>query len=379
MKYVNRVVKDGVEYLYFRKAGLPSVRLKSPMPPEDEEEGSVLEIEVKALLSGALAKALPSSLAGALKRYERSARYLVLGDDTKYEYGLIIKELDADLGNLPCERFVAEYVFKLQEVWAKRGHRAAENRLLILRHALLPSMIAGKLGGDPFAMLPPVPRSREAGEPHKIWPVSVVLSAVQRALKEGKVGLARGIAIGRYAGARRGDIVKMTRRVRKNGRISWLSGKRRVPVDIAEDAALTAVLASTPDHPRSVLLAYNVAGLAYTEDGLGQEIGKIITDLFTEGEIDTDDYNLHGLRHTFGVEAALSGCTDAEGAARMGHRSPNSFARYRRQADRIRLSEHADAKVQALREGDGGGGVQNELQKICQTAPAVVAKARGKN
>lgn len=378
MKYVNRIVgKDGVERLYFRKAGLPSVPLKSPMPPKGQEKGSALEREVSAILGGAPEKPLPRTIKAATRAYElESASWAVLADSTKYEYGLILKEFDADLGDLQQAAFTSDFVFKLQNAWAKRGHRAAENRLVVLRHVLLPYMI--KTGSDPFAMLPAVPRSREADEPHRIWPEGVVHKVIARALRGGKIGLARGVALGRYAGMRRGDLVKVTRAIRKAGKLAWLSGKRRVPVNIEEDAALKIVLDGTSHHPGSVILAYNVAGGAYTEDGFGLEVGKITDELFAEGEIDTAEYNVHGLRHTFGVEAALAGCTDAEGAARMGHKSPSSFAQYRRQADRIRLAANADEKLKQFRERTSNEDLQNDLQNICKTAPSRTAKPRGK-
>lgn len=72
--------------------------------------------------------------------------------------------------------------------------------------------------------------------------------------------------------------------------------------------------------------------------------------LHREGRLDSDRYDLHGLRHTRGVELALAGCGDAEGAAMMGHGSPSSFVQYRRQADSIRLSDAAAARVVRLRE-----------------------------
>lgn len=381
MKYVNRIVKDGVEYLYFRKAGLPSVKLKSPMPAPGEEAGSPLEAEVKALLNLAAEAAepiTPRTIRAATRRYElKDAAFAVLADSTKYEYRLILKEFDADLGDLPLSTFTAEYVFKLQNIWAKRGHRAAENRLVVLRHVLLPHLI--KTGLDPFAMLPAVPRSREAGEPHIIWPTAVVHLVIQRALRDGKVGLARGVALARWAGARRGDVVKLTRRIRQGGKLKWLSGKRRVPVDIVEDASLTTIIENTPNHPRSMVLAYNLAGLAYTEDGFGLEVGKIVTELFEEGVIESDRYTAHGLRHTFGVDRALAGCTDAEGAAQMGHKSPSSFVQYRRQAEKIRLSENADAKMAEFREKTANPALQTDLQNMCKTTPLKAAKARGKN
>lgn len=83
--------------------------------------------------------------------------------------------------------------------------------------------------------------------------------------------------------------------------------------------------------------------------------------LFKAGKLETAAYDVHGLRHTFGVEAALSGCTDAEGAGLMGHSSPASFAIYRRQADRIRLSTAGAEKIAAMRERTSNRGLQNRL------------------
>lgn len=371
MKHVNRVKgRDGVIRLYFRKAGMPSVPLRSAWGSPE------LDAEVDALLGLAPEKPVANTIRAAAREYELGPRFKSLAESTKYEYRLILKELEDDFGALPLSTFTGSYLLKLQETWAERGHRAAENRLVLLRHVLLPNIVRTSL--DPFAALPAVPRSREAGEPHRIWPADVVVRLIERAIAEGKPGIARGVAFGRWAGTRRGDIVKVTRGIRKGGKLAWLSGKRRVPVHIDEDPALTAVLDGTANHPRSMVLAYNAAGRAYTEDGFAQEVGKLLDDLADDGKIDTAAYTLHGLRHTFGVDAALAGCTDAEGAARMGHKSPASFAQYRRQADRIRLSENADAKMTAFRERTSNGELQNDLQNICKTGPKTPAKPRGK-
>ena len=201
-------------------------------------------------------------------------------------------------------------------------------------------------------------------------------------------GLARAVAVARYVGARRGDLVAIPRSARQNGRFQYLSGKRRVRVDIPEDSALASWLDATPDAPPdtprqgrkvkagetpvvTTTLVYNVAGRPYTEDGLGQELAKLVTALKASGKLDSDAHDLHGLRHTRGVELALAGCSDAEGAAMMGHQSASSFAQYRRQADRIRLSDAAAARLTKLREQ-----VSNEK---CKTDCQEGAKSPSRN
>jgi integrase len=362
VKYVQRVPgKDGVVRLYFRKAGAPSVRLKSP-------EGSAeLAAEVAALVAAAGPDRGPDTLRQALRHYElKSADFADLADSTKYEYRLILKELEEDFGAVPIAAFKPAYLLDLRNTWAPRGHRAANVRLQVLKNALWPAIVGGSLGtGDPFALIPQVRRPRDLAEPHAIWPQAVVEAVTQAAIAEGRIGLARGVAIARYAGPRLGDVVKLTKAARKTGRFVFLSGKRRVPVDLAEDPALTKVLDATPG--RGLILAYNMDGLAYTESGFYQELRKLVARLHKAGKIDSAAYNMHGLRHTFGVEAALAGCTDAEGAALMGHGSPHSFATYRRQAERIRLSEGATAKIAALRERTKNADVKNDLENGCKT------------
>lgn len=373
MKYVNRVIgKDGVERLYFRKAGLPSVKLRSPWGSE------ALRSEVETILGLAPPKSEPATLRAALRAYELdSVDFSGLEDSTKYLYRKTMKELEEDFGELHVARFTPSYLLELRNIWAARGYRAVAIRLQVLKNALWPAIVAGKLGGgDPFALIPGVRRPRDAGEPHRLWPDAVVLTVVEAAIQAGKFGLARGTAIGRWQGPRREDIVRLTLAARRGGRFAFVTGKRKVPVDRAEDPALTAVFAATPHN--HLILAANLEELAYTADGFAQELKKLIQALAKAGRIDSDAYDVHGLRHTFGVELALSGCTDAEGAAAMGHSSPASFATYRRQADRIRLADNATAKIAALREREANGALQKRLQNLCKIEPVRPAKPRRK-
>jgi integrase len=68
-------------------------------------------------------------------------------------------------------------------------------------------------------------------------------------------------------------------------------------------------------------LVFNSRNKSYTEDGFGQEMAKMVADLHTASKLETDRCDLHELRHTFGLEAALAGCSDAQGGALMGHSS----------------------------------------------------------
>jgi integrase len=353
VKYVNRVIgKDGSERLYLRKRGEPPVRLLSPWGSE------ALRREVAQLLDKAAVRPLPGTLALALRAYElEDPDFLGLQPSTKKIYRYFLVQLGEDFGTLPVTAFQSARILQLRNLWATRGHRAANLRLQVLKNVLRPSIIAGLIpGGDPFALIPQVRRPAEAREPHCLWPEAVVNIVIKRAIQEKRFGLARAVAIARYAGLRRGDIIRLTPAARHEGRIRFTTGKRKVRVDIPEDPRLTGWLSATPDAPRKAAngethLIYGLRSACYTQDGIGQEMVKLVDKLHKEGAIDSDRYDLHGLRHTRGVELALAGCTDAQGAAQLGHGSPSSFAPYRRQADRIRLADDAARLVGQLRPG----------------------------
>lgn len=365
MKNVNVVRKSGGRVLlYLRKRGLPAVRL-----PDGLSEDA-LERYVEALIRELSPESDPAAgtLGAVLRAYELEApEFRALAPSTKYEYRLILKEIEQDLGAVPATSLTPAFVDRLKSAWARRGHRAANIRLQILKNAVKPLLISGALSADPFRLVGNVKRPRALAEPHRIWPDEVLSKVMDAAMAGQRPGLVRAIALARYTGARRGDLIVMPRSARKDGRIRFLSGKRKVRVDVPEDPLLTAWLDRTPEAPTDLArrgrklqagarpaapatLVYNLAGRPYSEDGLGQELGKLVQRLFAAGEIDSDRYDLHGLRHTRGVELALAGCSDAEGAAMMGHGSASSFTQYRRQADRTHLADRAAARVASHRQ-----------------------------
>lgn len=390
MKHVHAIKgRDGVVRLYFRKSGAPRIRLSHAAGTPE------LQAEIETLLAATAPTPGPRTLRAALRTYELdSADFKDLADSTKALYRIALKEFEEDFGHLPIATFKPAYLLQLRNAWAERGHRAANVRLQVLKNVLWPAIVAGEIGdGDPFTLIPQVRRPRELGEPHPLWPEDVVLKVIAGALAAKKPGLAIAVAIGRWAGPRREDITRLTRAARKRDprtgarRFAFLSGKRRVAVDMPEDPQLTAVLDRLKHN--HLILAPNLAGEAYTADGFALELGKLIETLFALRDhddpkerarsIDSDQYGVHGLRHTFGVEAALAGCTDAQGAALMGHASPASFATYRRQADRIRLADDAAEKIAALRERTPNAKVENVLENFCKTATPEAAKPRGKS
>ena len=391
MKYVKRYLNRGGQWLcYFRKQGhaRDGEALRSPWPTIGE--GSELEVEVAAILGADAAKPRPrpTNLAGATRAYELSADFAPLAEETKQGYRYMLTEFDAGMGHLLLTAFTPSFIQQLRDEWAERGYRAANMRLQLLKNVLNPQLVALDLP-DPFSRIKGVKRPRTAKTAHPIWPEWMVTLVIETAVAKGRYGVARAVAVGRYAGARRGDVVDITHAARQTRwpsnvrRIGWLTDKKRVTVDMKEDPRLTHWLDATPaSQPPSrwqahmqrktgvvrlppQTLVYNISNEPYTEDGLGQELAKIVVALHAAGKIDSDVYDLHGLRHSFGVELALAGATDAQGAALMGHSSPSTFAIYRKQADKLVMSDVGSDLVTALLERAGGTGVEQKVSADC--------------
>lgn len=383
-QYVQRVVgKDGVERLYLRRKGYPRARLSSPWGSD------ALAAEVKALCEALEPeKVVDNTLRHALRVYElEDADFRGLRDSTKYSYRLMLKEFEETLGTEPLATFTPAFIRSLKNLWARRGYRAANYRLQILKNVLKPAMIDGLVPSNAFDLVGQVRRPSDMKEPHPIWPMSVVERVIEAAIEQRRFGLARAVAIGRFIGARRSDLCVIGKSARQDGRFRFLSGKRRVPVDVREPPPLTRWLELTPDQqpdearqgrkvqpgarPAAALtLVYNLSGRPYTPDGLGAELKDLVQALHAAGEIPSADYDLHGLRHSRGVEIALTTVSDAAGAAVMGQLSAASFAQYRRQADRMKLTDAVDELLYGKLEQGENVVVKNRVENWCKTPAA---------
>jgi hypothetical protein len=257
---------------------------------------------------------------------------------------------------------------------------------------------------NPWAMVDNALAPTDAKEAHPTWPQVVVDTFIEQAALRGQPGVGRAVALARYSGARRGDLIWMTQAVRKateDGPIlDWLSTKYSVQVTIDEDVRLTDWLDRLPNmQPLSnwqrwsdrqkgqarvapATIVYTQENLPYmTEEGLGHAVRALVLELFADDLIDADHYTLHGLRHTFGVELALAGATEQEGMSAMGHRGPETFRKYVRQASRIQMARAGMKKVRDKRDGQTPapmaagvnenapqGEVQNKVQKTAKQA-----------
>jgi hypothetical protein len=360
IRYVQRTSAGGVVRLYFRKGDYREGPLSSPDGSDE------LRQEVQAIL-GRLAGAeaaqrpKPGTVGGMLTAYNKSADYLALARSTQKLYQATIDELTEDCGDELLGAVTRTWVGDLRDAWALRGHRVANVRLSVLANALAPAIDDGRVPADPFARLKRAKTPRGKGEAHPVWEDHEVEAAIEAAIARGRPGLARAVALGRYGGFRRGTICAIPLRARieafdaENGqhvRLNWTTEKKLVLCDKREDPRLTALMGRTAN--KALTIAYNADGHPWKERQLNQALDRLLTALAKAGKVRAAEdgkgeiycpLTIHGLRHARGVEIAYAGGSEAEIMAQLEHATDRQAKIYRRQADRRRLADAGQKRV----------------------------------
>jgi integrase len=353
VKYVQRVRKGERVHLYFRKDGF-----RQALEAHDGDTAAI-RAEVDAILQAIeeVAQAQrpkPGTVAGMLDAYRRSAEFAGLAGSTQAEYGRLIDELKADCGADLLESVTAAWLNDLRDAWASRGYKAANDRRQVLKNALAPALADERIATDPFAKVGKLKRPHDMGESHPYWEDAEVDAFLALALARKMPGLARAVGLGRWGGFRRGTICAIPLNARLEAtdddgapvrRLFWMTEKRRVLCDKREDPRLTALLADTPN--KALTVAYNDRGLPWKERALNQAIERLVAVLAAEGKARAG-LTPHGLRHARGVELALAGASDAEIMAQLEHTTPHQAQVYRRQAERRRLADSGQDRVDSV-------------------------------
>lgn len=369
VKYVQRAKWGDQTHLYFRKGEYR----EGPLASADGTQELKDEVEaiLKRLTAATTAAAKPraGTVGAVLKEYNRSPEFLNNARVTQEDYQEYIDEFQADIGDQLLKDVTRAWVLELRNLWAQRGYRAANLRLQVLKNALKSIILDDddtRIKGDPFKGIENVKRPSEMGEAHLIWTDAEVEICIEDAIARGRPGLARAVALGRYAGFRRKSICKVPLHARIKdydsdgylvNRLYWLTEKRKVQADMREDAKLTAIMDRTPN--KALTIAYNADGNPWKERQLNQAIDRHMARLAKAGKVraavdeDGNVYcplDIHGLRHARGVELARSGNSDAQIQAQLAQSTPAAAVKYRRQAMNRDLADAAQDSVDNVRD-----------------------------
>lgn len=362
--YIQRWIdkRTGAARVYFRKGEATKVELKAAWGTQ------ALADEVAAILAATKVKPAPivGTLVGAVKAYrgdhalgiKPSADYLMLAPSTQERYDRWLDEFERLFAGVLLEDVDAAYILALRNGWAPKGYEAANTALQVLKNICKPAMITGEIKGNPFELIDKVARPQGKGIRNPRWE-DAETEAVIADVEKRQPGLARAVALGRWGGFRKQTICRVPLRARIKRanaegiierRLLWLTEKKEVLCDRREDLRLTELLDRTPN--RALTIAYNSQGAPWKPRALSHALDRVITRLAKKGLV-RPTLTVHGLRHARGVEIALTGGSDAEIMAGLDHASSRTAAEYRKQADRLRLADamqdRVDAEVVKLR------------------------------
>lgn len=140
--------------------------------------------------------------------------------------------------------------------------------------------------------------------------------------------------------ARRSNLHRLERDHIVNGRILVDHVKDNNPTSVRMLATTRAALDALPAQPIRFLLT-TVHGEPFSANGLGNRARKWCN------EAGLPQCSLHGLRKALSRRLAEAGATDAEGMAVTGHKKAETFAYYRKAANRTDLSDRAMSNLEA--------------------------------
>ena len=298
----------------------------------------------------------PSLVLSALDDYLASADFGALAATTRTEYERIADHLRQEIGGTQVAEIGLADIRRWRDIWSRAGYRAAGLRLQVLSNALKPFVADGVLPPGLFVRQLRVRRPHDRPEPNRAWTDEEVRVVINECVDRTLVGLARAVALGRYAGLRRQTLLTISRShrviVERPGeaperRIRILSAKGKVKLDIPEDPLLTQCLdEETCDCGEN--LVFNARGQPYTKRAINQALTRVVDSLVARREVGPG-LTLHGLRHARGVELAHSGSSDAHLMAQLGHTDEQSARVYRRQAMSSRLADESQRQVDEYR------------------------------
>lgn len=158
--------------------------------------------------------------------------------------------------------------------------------------------------------------------PHLLWPV----------------------AIGLFHSARQGDILRMSKRAYRNGRLKWRASKNRKMMDQPVTDDLAAILATIPEHDATTLVV-NSRGRPWTESGFRASWRKWKNKAEEDGHIGPG-LTFHGTRHTVATNLLEDDWDDRDIGLQLGQDSIAMPKHYSRRAKQERKKQALAESVQ---------------------------------
>lgn len=180
------------------------------------------------------------------------------------------------------------------------------------------------------------------------------------------------VAIGLFHSARQGDILRMSKRAYRNGRLAWTASKNRKRMDQPVSDDLAAILATIPEHEATTLIV-NSRGNPWTGSGFRASWGKWKKKAELAGHIGPD-LTFHGTRHTVATTLREDGWEDRDIGLQLGQ---DSVAMPKHYSRRAKLENKKVAMLESVQKANKS--VKPSVEN-CQTSdPKIEPEAKMRN
>lgn len=284
----------GVERAYHRKSGEAI---------DASLTGQALAAEIDRLDKlHAPQKAAAGTLGGMLESYKQSPKFTDLAPRTQADY---LKYMDAlkPIGGTPLTLIDSAFMAKLRDKTVKKRRGAFTNHMMaMLSSAFKHGKEYGLVSANPCTDLDKAKIAVDRRKENRPWTPAERANVLAAAPLHLKVPL----ALARFLGIRRGDILKLPRMAYRDGYLSFRTSKTgkimKLPVLGALKQILDQSLAAWPIAEIDVtMLCLNSGKQPWTEMGFTCSVRKFFAQCVKRG-IAGSGLTVHGLRHTVASE-----------------------------------------------------------------------------
>ena len=326
-RYVQAVRAKGSIYLYFRRH-----RIRWPLPGQPGEpqfSARYLELLAQTNNDPEPKRLSEGSVAAMIRDYRASDEFLGLKPKTQRDYGRML-DLFSPIDRHPAEAIRRKHIRELRKAFAGK---ARTQKLF----AQVASAVFNFGIDNDYCAINPAARMKRIGKATSYVTWTDAQCGAFEASKPARY-LMTGYMIARYAGQRRGDVLKMARTAYDGSCIEIRQEKTGQPLVIPTHCRLRAYLDLLPKD--SLLFVVDASGQPLDETTFSKDFRAALDAAGLEG------LHFHGLRHSAGRALAEAGCTAHEIQAITGHRTLQMVEHYTKAARQKRLASAAIAKLE---------------------------------
>lgn len=327
-----RIAVKGIKRYRDRHGKLRLYHRRSGTPIDASLGGAAIAAEVARLdAMHAPAKPAAGTLGALLESYRRSPSFTELRPRTKADYSSCMDYL-RPLAGTPLVLIDQPFMAKLRDRTIRSRRAGFTNHLLaMMSKAFRHGVEYGLMSANPVAGLTRARMTTDRKRENRPW----ARAERDNVLAAAPSHLRLPLALARYLGMRRGDILRLPKNAYRDGKLSFRTSKTdrtmRLPVVGALRAILDAAIETAPDGD-AVMLCLNSRGQGWSEAGFTASQRKFFARCIERG-IAEPGITLHGLRHSVATDLRSLGYSLDQIKDYVGHENWKMTEHYASNAD----------------------------------------------